>query len=124
MAFGERLVIWVASAKRDLLDMPQPVIREIGIAIGVAQRGGKSPSAKPWKGEGPGVLEIVNNFASNTFRAVYAVTFKEVVYVLHCFQKKSPRGSKTARTDVELIRERMNAAREDHRRRYEEKEAR
>ena len=115
---GERRVIWMASSKRDLLKMPQPVVREIGIAIGVAQRGSKAPSAKPWKGEGPGVMEIVSDFATDTFRAVYTVTFKEAVYVLHCFQKKSPRGRKTARTDVELIRERLNAAREDHQQRF------
>jgi phage-related protein len=115
---GERRVIWVACSKRDLLEMPQPVVREIGIAIGVAQRGSKAPSAKPWKGEGPGVMEIVSDFGSDTFRAVYTVAFKEAVYVLHCFQKKSPRGRKTARTDVELIRGRMNAAREDHQQRY------
>ena len=115
---GERRVVWVASSKRDLLEMPQSVVREIGIAIGVAQRGGKAPSAKPWKGEGPGVMEIVSDFASDTFRAVYTITFKEAVYVLHCFQKKSPRGRKTARTDVDLIRDRLNAAREDHRQRY------
>ena len=115
---GERRVVWVASSKRDLLEMPQPVVREIGMAIGVAQRGSKAPSAKPWKGEGPGVMEIVSDFASDTFRAVYTITFKEAVYVLHCFQKKSPRGRKTARTDVELIRDRLNAAREDCRQRY------
>jgi phage-related protein len=115
---GERRVVWVASSKRDLLEMPQPVVREIGMAIGVAQRGSKAPSAKPWKGEGPGVMEIVSDFASDTFRAVYTITFKEAVYVLHCFQKKSPRGRKTARADVELIRDRLNAAREDYRQRY------
>ena len=97
---------------------PQSVVREIGMAIGVAQRGSKAPSAKPWKGEGPGVMEIVSDFASDTFRAVYTITFKEAVCVLHCFQKKSPHGRKTARTDVDLIRDRLNAAREDYRQRY------
>jgi phage-related protein len=49
---GERPLYWVASSKKDLLAMPQPVVRAIGIALGVAQQGGKHPSAKPWKGEG------------------------------------------------------------------------
>lgn len=57
LAPGERPLYWVASAKRDLLVMPEPVIREIGIALGVAQQGGTHPSAKPWKGEDPGVME-------------------------------------------------------------------
>ena len=91
--------------------MPQPVVRAIGVALGVAQQGGKHPSAKPWKGEGRGVLEIVSDFAADAFRAVYTVSFKEAVYVVHCFQKKSPSGRKTARTDVVLIRARLKAAR-------------
>jgi phage-related protein len=118
LAPGERPVIWMASSKKDLLAMPHTVIRGIGIALGVAQRGGKDPSAKPWKGEGAGVMEIVSDFDTDTFRAVYTITFREAVYVLHCFQKKSPRGKKTAKTDVDLIRERLKAAREDHKQRH------
>jgi|SRR5882757_5995853 len=121
LAPGERLVIWMASSKKDLLDMPRPVIRGVGVALGVAQRGSKDPSAKPWKGEGPGVMEIVNDFDSDTFRAVYTIAFREAIYVLHCFQKKSPRGRKTAKTDVDLIRERLKAAREHHEQRYGKK---
>jgi phage-related protein len=115
---GERPLYWVASSKKDLLAMPQPVVRAIGIALGVAQQGGKHPSAKPWKGEGRGVLEIVSDFAADTFRAVYTVSFEEAVYVVHCFQKKSPSGRKTARTDVVLIRARLKAARRDYEERY------
>jgi phage-related protein len=115
---GERLLIWMASSKKNLLAMPRSVVREIGMALGVAQRGSKAPSAKPWKGKGSGVMEIVSDFDSDTFRAVYTVAFKEAIYVLHCFQKKSPRGSKTAKTDVELIGDRLKAAREDYKQRY------
>jgi phage-related protein len=115
---GERPLYWVASSKKDLLVMPQPVVRAIGVALGVAQQGGKHPSAKPWKGEGQGVLEIVSDFAADTFRAVYTVSFKEAIYVVHCFQKKSPSGRKTARTDVVLIRARLKAARRDCEARY------
>jgi phage-related protein len=118
LAPGERPVIWMASSKKDLLALPRPVIRGVGVALGVAQRGGKDPSAKPWKGKGPGVMEIVSDFDSDTFRAVYSITFREAIYVLHCFQKKSPRGKKTAKTDVDLIRDRLKAAREDHTQRY------
>jgi phage-related protein len=114
LAPGERPVIWMSSSKKDLLDMPRAVIRGVGVALSAAQRGGKDPSAKPWKGEGPGVMEIVSDFDSDTFRAVYTITFREAVYVLHCFQKKSPRGRKTSRTDVNLIRERLKDARELH----------
>jgi phage-related protein len=98
---GEKPLDWVGSTKRDLLAFPAPVRREIGNALGLAQFGGKHPKAKPWKGEGPGVFEVVDGFDGDTYRAVYTVRFRQVVYVLQAFQKKSPRGSKTARTDID-----------------------
>jgi phage-related protein len=94
------------------------VIGEMGNALGVAQFGGKHPSAKPWKGQGSGVFEIVEDFDGDTYRAVYTVRFQEVVYVLHAFQKKSPRGIRTARGDVDLIERRLKAAREDYEAHY------
>jgi phage-related protein len=51
----------------------------------------------------------------------YTVRFRKAVYVLHCFQKKSPSGIRTAQTDVELVRRRLKAAREDYEVRYGEK---
>jgi phage-related protein len=113
-----RPLYWVGSAKKDLIAMPQPVVRGIGMALGVAQQGGKHPSAKPWKGEGGGVFEIVCNFSTDTFQAVYAVSYQKAVYVLHCFQKKSPGGSKTARRGIDLIRNRQQAAQADYEGRY------
>src|SRR5579862_1237733 len=100
---GEKPLFWMGSAKRDLIAFPEAAKDNIGSALSVAQFGGKHPAAKPWKGEGPGVLEIVEDHAGDTFRAVYTVRFAEAVYVLHAFQKKSPTGMKTAQRDVELV---------------------
>ncbi len=117
---GEKPLFWVGSAKADLLDFPEAVKDGIGIALSVAQFGGKHPRAKPWKGEGPGVLEVVEDFRGDTFRAVYTVRFEGAVYVLHAFQKKSRRGSQTASTDIELIGKRLRAAQEDYETRFSE----
>ena len=121
LVVSERPLFWVASSKKDLLAMPKPVIREIGTALGVAQHGGKHPAAKPWKGQGPGVLEIRSNFENDTFRAVYTVAFKRAVYVLHCFQKKSPSGKQTARTDIRLIGQRLKGVSAAYEERYGQK---
>jgi phage-related protein len=86
----------------------------MGNALGVAQFGGIAPTAKPWKGLGPGVLELVESHEGNAYRAVYAVRFEEAVYVLHAFQKKSPSGSRTAKRDVELVDYRLRAAQRDY----------
>ena len=114
----ERPLHWVGSAKRDLLDFPDEVIDELGYSLGVVQLGGQPPAAKPWKGEGPGVFELVEDARGDTYRVAYTVRFAKAIYVLHCFQKKSPSGIRTARTDVELIHERLKLARDDYEVRY------
>jgi phage-related protein len=117
-ALGERPVDWIGSSKKDFLTFPHPVIRAMGMAIGLAQLGGKHPDAKPWKGQGPGVFEVVEDFDGDTFRAVYTVRFKAVIYVLHAFQKKSPNGIRTAKQDVDLIEHRLKLAQRDFETRY------
>jgi phage-related protein len=119
---GEKPLYWIGSSKKDLLAFPEAVINEIGTALSVAQFGGKHPNAKPWRGEGPGVFEVVEDHRADTFRAVYTVKFENVVYVLHAFQKKSPSGIKTARKDVELIGRRLSEARTDYEVRYGKRE--
>jgi phage-related protein len=116
--FGEKPVEWVGSSKRDFLEFPKPVIGEMGNALGIVQFGGKHPSAKPWKGLGSGIFEIVEDYDGDTYRAIYTVRFREAVYVLHAFQKKSPGGIRTARGDVELVAQRLKAAREDYEAHY------
>src|SRR5215213_8582980 len=111
---NERPLHWVASSKRDLLGFPEKVMDNIGYALSVVQLGGHPPSAKPWKGLGPGVAEIVEDDAAGTFRAVYTVRFSKAIYMLHAFQKKSPSGVRTAKRDVELIAERLKAAKQDY----------
>jgi phage-related protein len=101
-----------------LLAFPEAVKDGIGTALSVAQFGGKHPAAKPWKGEGPGVLEVVQDHDGDTYRAVYTVRFSQVVYVLHCFQKKSHKGTQTPKPDVELVSQRLRLARQDYEERY------
>ncbi|AMJ62041.1 type II toxin-antitoxin system RelE/ParE family toxin [Bosea sp. PAMC 26642] len=112
--FAERPLHWVGSSKADFTAFPDMVKSSMGYALGVAQLGGRHPHAKPWKGEGPGILEIVERNDGNAYRAIYAVRFEDAIYVLHAFQKKSPTGIKTARADVEIVRERLKRARLDY----------
>jgi phage-related protein len=88
---------------------------EAGGALWEAHIGRKAPYAKPLKGFGDaGVLEVVDDFAGDTFRAVYTVRFSKAVYVLHAFQKKSKRGVATPKTELDLIEQRLKRAREDY----------
>ena len=118
---GERPLYWVGSSKRDLLSFPDAVRDEFGTALSVVQFGGKPRSAKPWKGEGPGVFELVDYDSGGTYRAIYTVRFQHAVYVLHAFQKKSPSGIRTAQHDVDLISARLKLATNDYKERHEDK---
>jgi len=116
---GEKPLDWVGSSKKDFMRFPEPVKKEMGNALGLAQFGGAHPSAKPWKGQGPGIFELVENHDGDAYRAVYTVRFKEVVYVLHAFQKKSPKGIRTAKIDVDLVEKRLRRAQSDYEARYD-----
>jgi phage-related protein len=88
----------------------------MGFALFQAQRGGKHLQAKPPKGfGGAGVLEIVEDFEANAFRAVYTVRFSDAVYVLHAFQKRSKQGIETPKRDMDPVRSRLRMVGESHR---------
>jgi phage-related protein len=111
---GRKPLKWVGASKRDLDRMPEDVKDVFGHAIDVAQAGGKHPDAKALSGFGSaGVLEVVEDFFGDTYRAVYTVRFAGWVYVLHCFQKKSKTGIRTLKADLDLIRSRLKAAQLD-----------
>ena len=88
---GEKPLYWVGSSKRDLVAFPEPVKDRVGTALSVAQFGGKHPAAKPWKGQGPGVLEVVEDHDRATFRG---------------------------KPDIELVSERLRMARRDYEARH------
>ena len=106
---------WMGSAKRDLDAMPEDVKDVFGHAIDLAQAGSKHQDAKVMSGFGSaGVLEVVEDYRSDTYRAVYTVKFAGWVYVLHCFQKKSKSGIKTPKEDIALISRRLKSAKQDY----------
>ncbi|MGO9340167.1 MAG: type II toxin-antitoxin system RelE/ParE family toxin [Terracidiphilus sp.] len=114
LALGEKPLHWVGSSLKDVGRFPAEVQRTMGFALSAAQFGGKHPSAKPWRGEGPGILEVVKDYDGDTFRAVYTVRFGDAVYVLHAFQKKSPSGIATRQSDIELVKARLRIAQRDY----------
>ena len=110
MPIPTKLLHWVASSKKDLMAMPQDIQDTFGYALHLAQIGQKHQDAKPLKGfGGAGVLEVVEDFQGNAYRAVYTVRYAAAVYVVHCFQKKSTQGIATPKPDVDLINLRLKA---------------
>jgi phage-related protein len=111
-------VVWIGSSRRDLREMPQQVRRGIGQALYTAQQGVTDPAAKPLKGFGGArVMEIVERYRTDAYRAVYTAHFDNAVYVLHVFQKKSKSGIATPKHEIELIRRRLAEAERHNRER-------
>lgn len=109
-------LFFIGSSQKDLRDFPDEVKDEIGFALYQAQVGLKSQSAKPLKGFGGAtVLEVIDDYQTDTYRAVYTVQFAGVIYVLHAFQKKSKKGIKTPKFEMDLVGNRLKAAREHYR---------
>ncbi len=109
-------LVWVGASLKDVRDFPEEVKDDVGFALYEAQRGLKPSTAKPLKGfGGASVLEIVSDYRTDTYRAVYTVQFGERVYVLHAFQKKSKKGIAMPQSEVELLKARLKQAAGLHR---------
>jgi len=108
---NEKPIEWIGSSHKDLMALPTDVRRLFGFALSLAQSGDKHDAAKVLKGfGGAGVLEVVEDHVGGTYRAVYTVKFAEAVFVLHCFQKKSKRGTATPKEDMDIIHARLKIA--------------
>jgi phage-related protein len=111
MVDKEKPLEWIASSYKDLMALPPDVRRRFGYAPSLAQMGDQDDAAKVLKGfGGAGVLEVVEDDAGGTYRAVYTVKFAEAVFVLHGFQKKSKSGIATPKVDMDIIRTRLKVA--------------
>jgi len=111
---------WIGSSKKDLLEFPKDIRKEMGHSLYIAQEGGKHKNAKPLKGfVGAKLLEIVSDDGNGTYRTMYTIEFEEVVYVLHAFQKKSKTGIKTSKQDIDLIEQRYKWAQQKYQKRLD-----
>lgn len=102
---------WLGSSRKDFSGFPDEVKSEMGYALFQAQAGGRHRKAKTLKGAGDAdVVEILDDYRSDTFRTIYTVRFASAIYVLHAFQKKSKQGIATAKSDLRMIEYRLREA--------------
>jgi phage-related protein len=102
---------WLADSRSNVRSFPAAVRDVIGYALYAAQLGELSSRAKPLRGLGSGVLEIVAGDESGTYRAIYTVSIGDSIYVIHAFQKKSRTGIETPKSEIELVRKRLSQLR-------------
>lgn len=106
-----RPLLWVASSKRDFVNMPEEVVSDFGHWLFQVQKGKVPRNAKILSGFGGAqVLELIRDYADGTFRTVYTIKYSDVVIILHAFQKKSKKGIATPKQDKELIHSRIKLA--------------
>ena len=102
--------IWVGDSLKSLKSFPEGVQDSVGYSLQKVQEGVIPRNAKKLKGFKPAVMEIVSDYDTNTYRAVYTIKIGQSIYVLHCFQKKSKTGIKTSKQDTDLIKQRLREA--------------
>jgi phage-related protein len=103
----------MGSTLKALRKSPEEVKDGIGYALELVQKGEKPANAKPLKGfRGASVLEIVEDFGGDTWRAVYTVAIADAVYVLHFLQKRSKKGIATPKQEIDLVKKRLREAME------------
>jgi phage-related protein len=111
----KRNLYFVGSSLKDLQSFPQKVRRQVGFDLDMVQCGETPGSAKQLKGLS-GVMELVERYNKDTYRAVYVANIGDAIYVLHCFKKKSKQGIKTPKTDIDLIKQRLKEVKEESKR--------
>jgi len=102
-----RKIDWRGSSYRDLLEMPARVRGTFGHALGLAQNNLRYEDAKTLAGFKPALVEILEDDDGDTYRAVYTAHYEDVLYVLHCFKKKSSSGRNLPKRDRETIEARL-----------------
>ncbi len=112
MTRATRPISWIKAALKDFEKFPQGAKAICLAALTIAAEGGKADIAKPLHGIGSGVFEIALPFRGDAFRVVYAVQIGEELWVIHAFQKKSTRGIKTPKHEIELIKYRLKRLKE------------
>jgi phage-related protein len=107
-----RPISWIKAALKDFETFPEGARWIILAALTIAAEGGKTDIARPMHGIGSGVFEIALPFRGDAYRMVYAVRLAEEIWVVHAFQKKSTRGIKTPKGEVDLTKDRLKRLRE------------
>ena len=103
-------IIWVGDSLKNLREFPEAVKDSFGYSLHKVQQGTVPKQTKPLRGLKPTIMEMVSDYDTNTYRAIYTIKIDSTIYVLHCFQKKSKRGIKTPKQEMDLIKQRLRDA--------------
>lgn len=112
MTRDTRPISWITAARKDFEEFPEGAQLEFGRALTIVAEGRHPDIAKPTKGFGSGIFELVLRFRGDAYRVVYGVQIGHDVWVAHAFQKKSKTGIKTPKHEIDLIHARLKRLKE------------
>ena len=98
---------WVRAARKAFEAFPKAVQDRVNTALTIAAEGGKAAVVKPLKGLEPGVMEIALRYRTDAWRVIYVTEIAGGLWVIHAFGKKSKRGIKTSKAEVDLVKARL-----------------
>ncbi len=114
MSEDTRPIGWVRAARKAYETFPVTVRDRVNTALTIAAEGGsKADIAKPLKGLGSGVMEIVVRSRTDAYRVVYVTEVAGKLWVIHAFQKKSKTGIRTPKAEIDLVRARLGRLRKE-----------
>lgn len=105
-------VVWLGDSREVLRAFPAGVQSDLGYALYRVQLGQMPPDSKPMKTVGPGVYELRDQDERAWYRVFYLKKIAGIVYVLHCFEKRT---AQTERKDIEVAKERLKRLHEEQR---------
>lgn len=97
-------VRWEGDSKTVISGFPAEVKENLGFGLRLLQQGKEPPDYRPMPSVGKGVFELRDADAATWYRVVYVSRIEDVIYVLHCFKKKS---RKTPRADLQVAQRRF-----------------
>ena len=102
------IVVWEGDSREILQSFPSEVQQNLGFQLWQLQQGERPTDCRPLPSIGPGVFELRDQDERAWYRVVYLSRIENVIYVLHCFEKKS---REMPRKDFETARQRLQAVR-------------
>lgn len=99
-----KTIEFLGDSLEQLRDFPEAARKEAGFQLRKVQSGLEPSNWKPMSSVGKGVREIRIIDEVGKFRVLYVAKLKNVIYVLHAFQKKT---QKTEDKDISLAKARL-----------------
>jgi phage-related protein len=107
----DALIAWEGDSKEVISWFPDKAKQNLGFQLRLLQQGRQPTDYRPMNTVGPGFFELRDQDERTWYRVIYLSRIRDVVHVLHCFEKRSRatpmKEINTARQRLKVVRARM-----------------